>query len=129
MQERIKNIRKYYKLTQTEFGERIGVKGNTITGYETGLRSPSDAVIVSICREFSINEKWIRTGEGEMLKTVSRSDAIADFIGDIMQGQDGDFRRRLVAVLARLDVSEWELLEKMALKLAAEAKKEDQAEA
>jgi transcriptional regulator with XRE-family HTH domain len=45
MQERIKEIRKHYKLTQTEFGERIGVKGNTITGYETGIRTPSDTII------------------------------------------------------------------------------------
>lgn len=127
MQDRIKAIRKMNKLTQSDFGERIGVKGNTITGYETGLRSPSDAVVVSICREFNINETWLRTGEGEMSRPVSRDEEIAAFMGEIMRGEDADFRRRLISVLSRLDVAEWELLERMALKLAAEAKKEDQA--
>lgn len=66
MKDRIKLIRKGNNLTQVDFGKKIGVKGNTITGYETGLRTPSDAVIFSICREFNINEEWLRTGAGEM---------------------------------------------------------------
>lgn len=65
MKNRIKQIRKEKGLTQTEFGEKIGVKGNTITMYESGARVPSDAVIISICREFNISEVWLRTGEGE----------------------------------------------------------------
>ena len=127
MQERIKMIRKQNKLTQTEFGERIGVKGNTITGYETGLRVPSSAVITAISKEFSVNRKWLETGEGEMQTPVSRDAAIAAFMGDVMRGEDADFRRRLVAALSKLDTAEWELLEKMALKLVNECKKEDQA--
>lgn len=66
MKDRIKQIRKQASLTQVEFGERIGVKGNTITNYENGLRNPTDAVILSICREFNVNETWLRTGKGEM---------------------------------------------------------------
>lgn len=62
MNERIKEIRKDHKLTQTEFGAKIGLKGNTITTYETGLRNPSDAIIYSICREFNVNEDWLRYG-------------------------------------------------------------------
>ena len=57
MKDRIKMIRKQAKMTQVEFGEKIGVKGNTITGYETGLRTPSDAVIFSMCREFSVKDR------------------------------------------------------------------------
>lgn len=125
MNERIKLVRKESSLTQTAFGERIGVKGNTVTGWETGIRVPSDAVVNSICREFNINEKWLCTGEGEMHKPLNRDTEIAAFMGEIMRGEDADFRRRLISVLARLDTSEWELLEKMALKLAAESKNED----
>lgn len=66
MQNRIKEVRRVFKLTQAEFGDRIGVKGNTVTGYETGVRAPSDAVIKSICREFNCNEKWLRNGTGDM---------------------------------------------------------------
>ena len=64
-----------------------------------------------------------------MMKPVSRDEEIACFMGNVMSGESADFRRRLVSVLARLEPAEWELLEKMALKLAAESKKEDQAEA
>ena len=57
MEQRIKTIRKSNNLTQTEFGKRIGVKGNTVTNYETGLRIPSEAVILAICREFDVSER------------------------------------------------------------------------
>lgn len=68
MKNRIKEIRKENNLTQVGFGECIGVKGNTITNYETGLRNPTDAVILSICREFNVNEEWLRNGTGEKYK-------------------------------------------------------------
>lgn len=57
--DRIKKIRKSAGLTQTAFGELIGAKGNTVTGWETGLRVPSDAIVKSICREFAIREEWL----------------------------------------------------------------------
>ena len=126
MNNRIKHVRKSINLTQSAFGERLGVKGNTVTGWESGIREPSSAVIASICREFNVNENWLRTGEGEMLKPISRDAEIAAFLGDVMRGEPADFRRRLVAVLARLDVEEWKLLEKMAAQLAEEYKKGDQ---
>lgn len=62
--ERIKRIRKHQNLTQLEFGKIIGVAGNTVTNYESENREPSNAVITLICKEFGINEAWLRTGEG-----------------------------------------------------------------
>lgn len=53
----------------------------------------------------------------------SRDEELSAFFGDLMAGQP-DFKRRLIAVLSRLDESEWELLEKMADKLMEELKKE-----
>lgn len=74
MQNRIKAVRSYYKMTQMQFGSKLGVKGNTITSYETGTRVPSDSIIMSICREFGINRAWLKSGEGEMLvETISRT--------------------------------------------------------
>lgn len=74
MKARIKSIRKALKLTQTEFGERIGLKGNTITGYENGLRTPSESIVLSICREFNVDEEWLRTGEGDMFVQLPEED-------------------------------------------------------
>lgn len=123
---RIRELRKALKLNQSDFASRIGSVQNTITGYETGRREPSNQVITLICREFDVNETWLRTGEGEMLQPISRDEEIADFTADVMRGETPDFRRRLIAVLAKLDPAEWDLLEKMAQKLADECK-EDQA--
>lgn len=66
MDERIRKARKARRLTQAAFGERIGLKPNTITCYEKGLRIPSEAAIVAMCREYGINRRWLETGEGEM---------------------------------------------------------------
>lgn len=113
MKNRIKQIRKEIGLTQVDFGEKIGVKGNTVTNYETGLRNPTDAVILSICREFDINEDWLRNGTGEMFRPVSKSDQIADMISDVMKSDEEDFKRRLISALARLDNNSWENLENL----------------
>ena len=79
MNERIKKLRKHLDLTQREFGSRIGIKGNTIANYELGRNEPIDAVISLICREYNVNETWLRTGTGEMFNPSPRSalDALA----------------------------------------------------
>ena len=96
MNQRLRELRKALNLNQTEFGNRIGVKQSTITGYETGNRIPLDSVIISICREFNVNENWLRSGDGEMFlpvedevgeivsKLVDESNPFYDMILDIM---------------------------------------------
>lgn len=123
--DRIKEVRKIKGLTQQRFADELGLKRNTVGGYEIGTVTPSDRTIADISQKFDINESWLRTGEGEMMRPVNRDAEIASFMGDVMRGESEDFRRRLVAVLAKLDASEWELLENMALKLADECKKGD----
>ena len=117
MQERIKELRKMLGLTQVEFGARIGVKGNTITGYEAGIRVPSDAMIVSICREFNVSELWLRTGEGEMRVRRSRNEEIAMLINDLMREEDESFRKRFTAAMLELPAEFWPELEKFFKKL------------
>ena len=113
MKYRIKQIRKEAGLTQVEFGEKLGVKGNTVTGYETGLRNPTDAVILSICREFSVNEDWLRTGNGEMFAPSKKDDLISSMLGDVIKADESDFKRRLISALSKLDDSGWGTLEKL----------------
>ena len=66
MNERIKQLRKALGFTQQEFAERIGVKRNTIAQYEIGRNEPIGSVINLICKEFNVNEEWLRNGTGEM---------------------------------------------------------------
>lgn len=112
MKDRIKQIRKANKLTQVEFGERIGVKGNTVTNYETGLRNPTDAVMLSICREFNVNEEWLRTGNGEMFNPKIPNDEISNMLADVLKLENKDFRKRLLVALSKLDSDGWHELEK-----------------
>lgn len=116
--DRIKKIRKELDLTQVDFAARIGSVQNTVTRYETGNRNPSAPVISLICREFNVNEEWLRTGKGEMFIKVSRDKKISDFIDNALSQESSSFRRRFIAVLSALDDSDWEVLEKMALELA-----------
>lgn len=66
MNERLRRLRKNLDLTQQDFGAKISVKGNTVAQWESGRNEPSDAAILLICREFNVNEEWLRTGTGEM---------------------------------------------------------------
>lgn len=127
MNSRIFQIRKFSGLNQSAFAEKLSLTKNYISLIENGNRIPSERTIVDICNKFGINRDWLESGKGEMHTPISRDAAITDFMGDVMRGEDADFRRRLVAVLSKLETSEWELLEKMAIKLAGEVKKEDRA--
>lgn len=128
MSDRILAIISARGINKTEFAAKLNISQAYVSQMCSGVRNPSDRTLSDICREFFINEHWLRTGEGAMLKPMNRDQEIAAFMGDVMARESDDFRKRLMAVLAKLDVAEWELLEKMALKLAAESKKEDQAE-
>lgn len=66
MKDRIRKIRRDLDLTQQEFADRIGVKRGAIANYEIGRNVPTDSVVSLICREFGVNEEWLRDGTGEM---------------------------------------------------------------
>lgn len=118
MDDRIKELRKYLKLTQQEFGERIGVKANTITSYESGSRTPNNSTILAICKEFNVNEDWLRTGEGAMMKELTRNQEIVEFLGKVMNDPDDAPRKRFISIISKLDVEEWEILDGIAKKWA-----------
>lgn len=114
MKDRIKKIRKELDLTQQKFGERIGVKGNTIAQYENGRNEPIDAVISLICREFNVNEEWLRTGKGEMFNELDIEDQLMIWAGKVLNGKDSAFKKRFVTMLMGLSEDEWEFLKKKA---------------
>lgn len=119
LHERIDALIKALGLNQTKFAERINVSRSYVSQMCIGNKIPADRTISDICREFDVNEAWLRTGEGEMFIEKSREEEIAAFIGNILKGEP-DFRRRLVSVLARLSVEEWQMLEQMAKQLNEE---------
>ena len=120
MKNRIKKIRKELDLTQQKLAEKIGVQRNTVAMYEMGKTTPSEAIILSICREFNVNERWLRDGTGEMFIVQTRDEQIAAFIGGIQMNEEDSFKRRLISVLANLKEEQWELLAEIAEKLQNE---------
>lgn len=123
--ERFRQLREVKGLSQEDFASGAHRTRSEIKNIEYGKTMPKEEVILSVCASYGVNEEWLRTGDGEMMKPVSRDEEIAAFMGDVMRGETPDFRRRLISVLARLDASEWALLEKMAVKLSEDHKKEE----
>lgn len=110
--------------TKTAFAKKINVSQPFISQVVTGTASPSDRTIADICREFNVNEDWLRTGRGDPYIQLSRDEELAQFFGEVMKGEDPDFRRRLLSVMSRLTTDEWALLEQMAWKLVDELQQE-----
>lgn len=78
--ERIKELRHTLKLTQQEFADKIGIKRGAIANYEIGRNTPINSVVSLICREFNVNENWLRNGSGNMFlpRDNSNSDMCID---------------------------------------------------
>ncbi len=114
MNERIKQIRKELNLTQHEFANKLGIARGNIAAYEVKKNAPSDAVISLICKEFNVNETWIRTGEGDPFLPRTRNQIITDFTADLLREENDSFRRRFIEALSILDVNDWKTLEKIA---------------
>lgn len=66
MNKRIRELRKKLNLTMEKFGGRLGVGKTAISKIEKGDNSLTDQMFKSICREFNVNEEWLRSGYGDM---------------------------------------------------------------
>lgn len=126
MNKRLKKLRKALDLTQQEFADKIGIKRNSFANYETGRNTPIDAIIVSICREFNVNEKWLRDGIGDMFLPADRNTDIAKLTKQLLNEESDSFKNRFVSMLANLTIEEWEFLERKAKELFFTDKEKDE---
>ena len=109
--ERLREIRKTLNLTLEKFGEKLGVGKTAISKLEKGENSITDQMMLSICREYNVNENWLRTGGGDMFIKMTRNDEISQFVGQLMATEDDSFKKRLISALAALDENGWDILE------------------
>ena len=79
--QRIKKIRTHLNLTQPEFGKKLGVTAAAISKIETGVREPSNQIILAICREFKVNETWLKLGHEPIFIETNES-IISDFVAE-----------------------------------------------
>ena len=117
--DRIRYLRKeVLKCTQQTFSSRIDISRSNLGNIETGEVAVTERVISSICREFNVNEEWLRNGTGEMFKKLDREQEIADMTAMLFKEEDSSFKYRLVKALTSLDESGWEVLERLANEIA-----------
>lgn len=127
MNTRVKTVRKSVGLTLEKFGERIGITASSVSAIEVGKNNPSEQTIRAICREFGVNEIWLRTGAGEMFRPEEESEELARNLKRLMNGRPDSLARRAVRVLLRYepDGPEWQVLEKIYTDVLAEAEKKE----
>lgn len=106
--ERIREVRKTLGLTLEKFGEKIGMKKNSVSQIENGKNSVTEQVIKSICREFNVDYIWLTTGDGEMF--VDTDDDFIERIDRIMVGED-DARKNLFKFMLELSDEDIHALE------------------
>lgn len=118
MKDRFKELRKALSMTQQDFADSIEMSRNFVAQIEMGSKIPSDRTVRDICRKFKVNYEWLTEGTGDMFIQNKRKSEIADFVGSVLNGEADSFKIRLVEILANLNESEWETLQKLANALA-----------
>lgn len=119
--KRFRELRKICKKSQEEWADIMGLSRSGITEIEAGRRNVTEKHIKLLSIESIdgkyINEEWIRTGDGEPFKRLTRNQVITDFAADLIK-EDESFKARLIEALAKLSDDEWEVLEKLAVDLS-----------
>lgn len=82
--QRVRMLRKELDLTLEKFAKPLGVGKTAISNIENESRNLTDQMIISICREYNVNEEWLRSGEGEPFKKLSKEEEIASYVEDLL---------------------------------------------
>lgn len=115
---RIKQIRIDKNMSQEEFAKILGYKSRgKIANLELGKTEPEEEFLDLMCGKLHVSMKWIMTGEGDMYGDESRKARIADFVSETLKDEDDSFKNRLIYALSELDENEWEVLERLAIKI------------
>ncbi|BCJ98078.1 helix-turn-helix domain-containing protein [Anaerocolumna chitinilytica] len=122
--KRIKTLRKdYLNLTQEQFSDAISISRANLGSIEVGRINVTDRVIQDVCREFNVNEEWLRSGIGNPIIEMSRDDELAAWTGAVLNpNNNNEFMKKFVHMLSKLKEEDWKVLEKMALLMAEENK-------
>ena len=99
-------------MSQEDFGKKLGVTKSAISRIEKKVYNVTDSMVKLICREFNVNEDWLRTGNGEMFIPETKDEQITNMLADVLKSEDSDFKKRLIVALSKLDEPGWNALEK-----------------
>ena len=119
--KRFRELRKMCKKSQEEWADIMGLSRSGIADIEAGRRNVTEKHIKLLSIESIdgkyINEDWLRTGDGDPFRKLTRNQVITDFAADLIK-EDDSFKSRLIEALAKLGDDDWEALERLAKKLA-----------
>lgn len=125
MNERVKELRSALGLSAEKFGGKIGVTRSAISKMELGVCNISEQSIISICREFNVNEEWLRNGTGEMFNDLSQDEELAYIVGQALPQAD-DFVKDTFIALGRLSqeftADDWKVVKRFVDALAGKDK-------
>lgn len=120
MHDRIKDLIKALGVRQSAFAARLNVSAAFVSEICSGRKAPSDRTIADICREFHVDEHWLRTGEGEMFVRMSLEEELAQYAAQVLTDPAQELQRELLRIMARLDPQDWSALERIAKKIRQE---------
>lgn len=109
--ERISLCIKESGLRKTAFAKKINVTPSYVSRLASGTKMPSERTITDICREFGINEEWLKFGNGEMRIEMTVEDEIAAFVANVVSG-DSEFWKNFIVLLARMTPEERDVFER-----------------
>lgn len=66
LSERIHLLRKTLDMSMETFGNSIGITKSSISGFEKGIRNPSEQTLKLICKEHHVYYLWLTEGIGDM---------------------------------------------------------------
>ena len=121
LSKRLVKIRETLKISQDELGTKIVISRFSVSNYESGKRNITERVIKDICREFDVNEEWLRTGEGEMFVELPEGTELGKYIADVIGGED-DFIKNIIISYMKLDEKNKKIIRDFVKSLGCEGK-------
>ena len=127
MNKRVNELRKLLGLSMEKFGEKLGVGKVAISLIESGKNNLTERNIVLICETFNVNECWLRNGTGDIFRKLTLEEEISSYLGKLLSGSNvnADFQKRFIRALSRLNIEDWEVIEKFCDMLMEEKKEQE----
>lgn len=110
IETRVKEVRKHLDMTQTEFGDALGVSRDVINSYERGRVVPTQTFTELLCMKYGVDPFWMETGEGEMFHKPSEAERFAELAAKI-QSDPNEFKKRVFYALSLMSDEGWAAFE------------------
>lgn len=104
---------KKLNIKKVEFARALKIDQSYVTRLIKGDNIPSDRLIDDICREFGVNEIWLRTGEGgdeNMFTKISEDDRYSLNLGKLSSTQNENVKN-MVNAIAETDPEKLKVIE------------------